>query len=141
MMELNQAKVPIPSSHLPPASSLTADTLPAALSTLFNPSPALESYIVPYLLPHTPFPSYDELVALVRPKLRALASSSSDRDISLLHDILAAHPRLGAKKVEGGLSHGEQAGLRAGLGEDTEMEELERLNEEYERLYEGLRCV
>ena len=55
----------------------------------------------------------------------------------MLLEILSAHPRLGAKKVESAQSQAEQRSL----GGKEERETLERLNEEYEEQFPGLRYV
>jgi 2-oxo-4-hydroxy-4-carboxy--5-ureidoimidazoline (OHCU) decarboxylase len=55
----------------------------------------------------------------------------------VLLDILSAHPRLGAKKVESEQSQAEQKSL----GNEHERAELQRLNEEYEKTFPGLRYV
>jgi 2-oxo-4-hydroxy-4-carboxy--5-ureidoimidazoline (OHCU) decarboxylase len=58
-------------------------------------------------------------------------------DSTVLLDILSAHPRLGAKKVDSEQSQAEQKSL----GNESERAELQRLNEEYEKKFPGLRYV
>ncbi|EUC31007.1 hypothetical protein COCCADRAFT_7034 [Bipolaris zeicola 26-R-13] len=125
------------SPSLPPISSLPHSpdsTLTTTLDLLFEPSPALHTLTLP-VLRSTTFPSYAILITAIGTQLRALAASSTPDDAQRLQDILSAHPRLGAKKVESEQSRSEQANL-AGEGE-----ELKVLNEEYEAVFPGLRYV
>ncbi|EWC48210.1 hypothetical protein DRE_02314 [Drechslerella stenobrocha 248] len=120
---------------------LPAERRAELLSHLFEPCDALSTLIVPSL-GHRPFASYDDLIAHVRDELLHLKqASSSESDQLLLLQILSAHPRLGAKKVDSTHSRSEQASL----GGPTEAAELERLNEEYEQRFPGecsaLYCV
>ncbi|EUC46241.1 hypothetical protein COCMIDRAFT_93268 [Bipolaris oryzae ATCC 44560] len=122
---------------LPPISSLPHSpdtTLTTTLDLLFEPSPALHTLTLP-VLRSTTFPSYAVLITAIGTQLRALTASSTPEDAERLQEILCAHPRLGAKKVESEQSRAEQANL-AGEGE-----ELKDLNEEYEVTFPGLRYV
>jgi|SRR5579859_60226 len=119
---------------LPSASTLLS--LPDAsveevLNLLFEPSPALSSILIPQIRT-TPLGSYFELARLAYEELSSLPPTSP-----LLLSILSAHPRLGAKKVESAQSQSEQKSL----GNENMRAELQRLNEEYEAKYPGLRYV
>lgn len=59
--------------------------------------------------------------------------------MKLLETVLAAHPRLGEKRVESERSRAEQAQLQG--GGDTEGEVLARWNRLYEERFPGLRYV
>ena len=67
-----------------------------------------------------------------------LMESVSTSDKVWLDKILAAHPRLGEKKVDSELSRKEQAQFQSGA---EEAERLRKLNEEYEEKFPGLRYV
>ena len=126
----------LPTTSLPPASTLP--TLPSStqstiLSLLFEPSPSLHTTLSPLL--QTPHPSYSSLISSIKSHLLSLRTT----DPTLLLSILSSHPRLGAKKVESAQSQAEQAKLQEGAKEEGE--ELARLNEEYERVFPGLRFV
>ena len=101
------------------------------MSLLFEPTPELTSLLIPLIHTHNP-PTYHSLSQLALSKLSSLPPTSP-----LLHAILAAHPRLGAKKVDSEHSQAEQKSL----GSDVEREQLRELNEEYERRFPGLRYV
>jgi 2-oxo-4-hydroxy-4-carboxy--5-ureidoimidazoline (OHCU) decarboxylase len=122
------------SSSLPPASSLQSlpdEEVCQVLSLLFEPSPALHSLILP-LIRSRSLPTYSDLAHATREAL-----SSLSMDSTVLLDILSAHPRLGAKKVDSEQSQAEQKSL----GNENELAELQRLNEEYEKKFPGLRYV
>ncbi|KAK4977313.1 hypothetical protein LTR66_010779 [Elasticomyces elasticus] len=129
-------------SKLPPISSL--QTLPTndralILDALFEPSQPLHTLSVELLHTQT-FQSYDDLIATIGNQLSDLAESASTSDTRWLESILGAHPQLGAEKVESAQSAAEQAQLRGGDGEE-DGERLRVLNEEYERVFPGLRYV
>ena len=113
-------------------------TLTHILDLLFEPSPPLAALALP-VLRTTPFPSYAVLITAITAQLRALASSGDPASISTLSEILGAHPRLGAKKVDSAQSQAEQAQLQRGA--DEEKEALASLNREYEERFPGLRYV
>ncbi|KAF2087998.1 hypothetical protein K490DRAFT_6117, partial [Saccharata proteae CBS 121410] len=134
---------------LPPLSTLpTAPTgdRTYTLDLLFEPSQPLQTLALP-LLSSTTFQSYSDLIAAIGVLMTELAESASSSDTVWLEKILGAHPRLGEKRVESGLSREEQAHLKAGGGEggegeaETEQKELERLNALYEAAFPGLRYV
>ena len=122
---------------LPPAStlpSLPPSTQTQVLDLLFEPSPPLHTLALPLLQSQT-FPSYTALISALHSQLLTLAST----DIATLSEILCSHPRLGEKRVDSEQSRKEQAQLNKG-GEE-EVEELRRLNAEYEKVFPGLRYV
>jgi len=118
---------------LPPITTLSSS--PAQIQTvldhLFEPCPTLYTLVASHL-PRS-FASYDEFADFVADLLFAL----DDQDKLL--DVLGAHPRLGAKRVESVHSQGEQRSLAADGGEEAER--LERLNDEYERAFPGMKYV
>lgn len=116
---------------------LTTDERAAILDLLFEPSTQLHTLSVPLLHEKT-FKSYDDLIAAVGVQLTDLSESASSSDTKWLEDILGSHPRLGAKKVESAQSQAEQSQLQ---GNAEEAEQLQALNDEYERKYPGLRYV
>ncbi|KAK6536456.1 hypothetical protein TWF281_000691 [Arthrobotrys megalospora] len=124
---------------LPPISSLASlstDERAEVLSHLFEPCDALNTLVVSQL-GSTTFTTYSDLISHVQNELLRLKGSSSSSDTEWLLKILSAHPRLGAKKVDSAHSRNEQASL----GGPTEAAELERLNNEYEERFPGMRFV
>jgi len=120
---------------LPPASSLRSlpdESINQILSVLFEPSPSLTSLLLPLIRHDTSITTYTDLANLARKTLLSLATTDP-----VLLEILSAHPRLGAKKVESAQSQAEQRSL----GGEEERERLARLNEEYEEHFPGLRYV
>ena len=127
--------------HLPPISSiptLTTTERAAILDMLFEPCTALHTLSVEHLHEET-FESYNALIASIGKQLTELQHSISTSDTEWLDKILAAHPRLGEKKVDSAQSRGEQAGLNTDGEEETE--QLRELNKEYEEKFPGLRYV
>jgi 2-oxo-4-hydroxy-4-carboxy--5-ureidoimidazoline (OHCU) decarboxylase len=127
------------SYHLPPVSSIlnvSTTERAAILDALFEPCTALHTLSVELLGTET-FASYSALVAAIAQQLTDLQNSISTSDTEWLDKILAAHPRLGEKKVDSEQSRGEQAALNAGGGEE-EAEKLRGLNREYEKTFPGL---
>jgi hypothetical protein len=130
------------SYHLPPIESvpnLSTTERAAILDALFEPCKALHTLSVELLGTET-FTSYSALIGAVGQQLTDLMNSISTSDKEWLDKILAAHPRLGEKKVDSVQSRGEQAALSAGGGEE-EAEKLRLLNVEYEETFPGLRYV
>lgn len=130
---------------LPPISSLPnlpTQELASILDTLFEPCTQLHTLSIDLLRSNT-FSSYDALIAAVGAQLTALFESTSTSDTEWLNAILSAHPRLGEKVVESEQSRMEQAGLNANAdgGGEEDAEELRVLNEEYEKVFPGLRYV
>ena len=126
---------------LPPISSLptlTSSERAAILDLLFEPCVQLHTLSVA-LLQQRKFSSYEDMIATIGVQLTDLAESTSTSDKDWVESILAAHPRLGEKKVDSHQSRAEQAQLNA--GEDSEIMYLETLNEEYEKTFPGLRYV
>ncbi|KAH0547571.1 hypothetical protein FGG08_000296 [Glutinoglossum americanum] len=118
--------------------TLPAESRAAILDVLFEPSEPLRA-LSAGLLAGNSFASYDALVAAVGRQLEVLLESSSAGDAEWLDGILTAHPRLGEKKVDSALSRGEQAGLNQGGSQEGER--LRALNEDYEKVFPGLRYV
>jgi 2-oxo-4-hydroxy-4-carboxy--5-ureidoimidazoline (OHCU) decarboxylase len=143
---------PLDSLPLPAAlPSQSEATLTQILDLLFEPTPALHPMMLPTMTTTT-FDSYAALIEVVRAQLMVLgrlAEESVDARAKL-EEILAAHPRLGEKKVDSALSRMEQAQLQVGKGgagnaddaaAQAEADELARLNAEYEEKFPGLRYV
>ena len=128
-------------NKLPPISAvpgLQANERAAILDRLFEPCVPLHTLSVG-LMHDQKFDHYDDLIASIALQLTALAESNPASDTQWLHDILAAHPRLGEKKVNSSQSSAEQAHLRKEGGEvDSNLAELNRL---YEKAFPGLRYV
>ncbi|KAK9488620.1 Oxo-4-hydroxy-4-carboxy-5-ureidoimidazoline decarboxylase [Lipomyces starkeyi] len=123
--------------ELPPPSafpSLSKEDRITIITHLFERSPALESLILSVFVSVT---SYGKLVAYSRALLLKLSSESQKdpRKREVLMEILAAHPRLGARKIDSAHSVAEQASLQG------EAEALAVLNKEYEEKFPGLRYV
>lgn len=110
----------------------------AVLSLLFEPCEALQFLIFQDVLNSQSFASYPEFIETVRKVLLHLLSSSSQIPDSKIPAIIAAHPRLGAKKVESKLSKAEQATL---VDNQAETVILNGLNKTYEETFPGLRYV
>jgi 2-oxo-4-hydroxy-4-carboxy--5-ureidoimidazoline (OHCU) decarboxylase len=128
------------SHHLPPIATVpNLSTIERAtiLDTLFEPCTALHTLSLD-LLHTTTFEGYEELITAVGRQLTELMESVSTSDKVWLDKILAAHPRLGEKKVDSELSRKEQAQFQSGA---EEAERLRKLNEEYEEKFPGLRYV
>ena len=126
---------------LPPIAglpSLQTAELASILDHLFEPSVPLHTLSVD-LLRDQSFSSYDDLVASIGLQLTHLAESSSTSDSEWLDSILAAHPRLGEKKIDSTQSKAEQAQLA--LGASNGQDKLSELNALYERTFPGLRYV
>lgn len=126
------------SYHLPPIASvpdLTTIERAAVLDTLFEPCIALHTLTID-LLHTTMFESYDDLITAVGRQMKDLSESNLISDTEWLDKILAAHPRLGEKRVDSEQSRGEQAQLNTGVEEEAE--QLRRLNIRYECAFPGL---
>ena len=121
-------------SSLPPASSLHSlpnDDIEEIINLLFEPSKTLTSLLIPEIRT-SPISTYVDISNIVRKKLHSLPFDSQ----SLLQ-ILSAHPRLGAQKVDSAQSQSEQRSL----GNESERAQLQKLNVEYEATFPGLRYV
>lgn len=128
-------------STFPPVSALPSlDThqRAAVLDTLFEPCDQLHTLSVD-TLHRQAFESYDDMIASIGVQMSALAESTSTSDTVWLDAILAAHPRLGAAKVDSAQSRAEQAQLNQGGSQEVEM--LTQLNQQYEETFPGLRYV
>lgn len=128
-------------NKLPPISivlGLQTGQRAAILDRLFEPCIPLHTLSVG-LMRDQKFAHYDDFIATIGLQLTALAESNSTSDTQWLHEILAAHPRLGEKKVNSAQSSAEQAHLK---GEDGEVDSnLAELNRRYEKAFPGLRYV
>ena len=118
--------------------SLPTEQLATILDHLFEPSVPLHTLSID-LLRDQAFSSYDDLIASIGLQLTHLADSSSTSDSQWLESILAAHPRLGEKKVDSTQSKAEQAQLAVDAGDGQD--KLSELNALYERTFPGLRYV
>jgi len=105
------------------------------LDALFEPCTALHTLSIDLFHTQT-FSSYDDLIASVGMQLTELSESSSTTDTAWLHSILAAHPRLGASKVDSVQSRAEQAQLNTGAADEAE--KLKHANDLYEQTFPGL---
>lgn len=126
--------------------ALSAEERASVLSQLFEPCQALSDLVLDQLVQNM-FSSYDEVIEHVRGLLLGLQSSialapiaehidlqRTSADTCQLLQILGAHPRLGAKKIESEHSKKEQASL---AGSQDEAEQLRQLNDEYENTFPG----
>lgn len=131
----------MPGFQLPPIEgvpSLSTIERAAVLDALFEPCDALHTLSIDLL--HTEnFQSYNDLIANVGVQLTDLAESPSVSDTEWLDNILGAHPRLGAKKVDSAQSQAEQAQLNTGGEEEARI--LKDLNDDYEKTFPGLKYV
>lgn len=121
--------------RLPPVETLREleeRKIEEVLDLLFEPSKSFHSLLIPEIKKSTSLNSYSDLVSLAKRCLDSLP-----KDSSILLSILSSHPRLGAKKVDSAQSQNEQKSL----GNEIERRELEKLNEEYETQFPGLRYV
>ena len=115
------------------------------IDSLFEPNDMLHAMIEEaedreVFLKLTEYKSYDELIDAVKGYIEDITMGGRPGEgYELLDQILQAHPRLGAKKVESAQSQAEQAQLNQG-GED-EAKKLAELNEDYEKQFPGLRYV
>lgn len=125
-------KYRLPSAALIPA--LPTDGRVKVLAHLFEPCDALNTLALEYLAAG-PFDNYDEVITLVKQLLVDLKDTESPSNTAWLLKILAAHPRLGAKKIDCELSKLEQASLAA--GNEEEVIKLRNLNKQYEDEFPG----
>ena len=126
----------LPAIETVPSSS--TEERAGVLDTLFEPCTQLHTLSVE-TLGETKFDSYSALIDVVGRQLQSLYESRLESDLKWLNDILAAHPRLGEKKVDSEQSREEQTQLNQ--GEPGEGEKLAKLNQEYEEKFPGLRYV
>lgn len=108
------------------------------LDVLFEPCRQLHTLSVESLKENT-YGSYAELVGDIGRQLQVLYNSNLSSDEKWLNEILAAHPRLGEKKVDSEQSRAEQAQLNQ--GDPEEAVKLAKLNEAYETTFPDLRYV
>lgn len=120
--------------------SLSTDRRAQILDTLFEPCTQLHTLSVS-TLHGTTYSDYAALISAIGDQLKSLLNSSSTSDTKWLDAILAAHPRLGEKRVDSELSRQEQAQLQNANGEKGEVEGLAEVNRQYEERFNGLRYV
>lgn len=108
------------------------------LDVLFEPCRQLHTLSIESLKENT-YGSYDELIGDIGRQLQVLYNSDLASDEKWLNEILAAHPRLGEKKVDSEQSRAEQAQLNQ--GDPEEAVKLAKLNEAYEKTFPDLRYV
>lgn len=113
-------------------SSLDQSEKSKALGLLFEPCPTLVDLVLP--LTNHKYNSWTELIERVRQELHKL--KPADPRVS---GIIAAHPRLGAKKVDSAQSQAEQKSL--GSQSESEAQLLLDANNKYEETFPGLRYV
>ncbi|KIW86014.1 hypothetical protein Z517_01408 [Fonsecaea pedrosoi CBS 271.37] len=118
--------------------TLDAEQRAQILDILFEPCQQLHTLSVS-LLREQSFPTYDSLIDAVGQQLLGLFRSNLESDQKWLEAILAAHPRLGEKKVDSEQSRKEQAQLNQGGTEEAE--KLATMNRKYEDKFPGLRYV
>lgn len=107
------------------------------LDMLFEPCTQLHTLSLELLRTET-FVSYNELADAVGRQLHDLCESRLESDRRWLDSILAAHPRLGEKRVDSVQSRAEQAQLQ---GDSEADRRLAALNTQYEQMFPGLRYV
>lgn len=126
---------------LPPIESvpsLSTEDRAEILDLLFEPCRQLHTLSIESLKENN-YGSYAELIGDVGRQLRVLYNSNLASDEKWLIEILAAHPRLGEKKVDSEQSRAEQAQLNQ--GDPEEGVKLAKLNQAYEEAFPGLRYV
>lgn len=114
------------------------------IDALFEPNDTLHAIIqgaegLEGFLKLTEYNSYEELIDAVKMHIEAVTHGRPGEGNEVLDKILAAHPRLGAKKVESAQSQAEQEQLNK--GGEGEAKKLAALNGEYEKRFPGLRYV
>lgn len=138
---MSAAAIPEPMSYsLPPASQLhelPVDQQKETLGHLFEPCETLSTFIIETVLSRR-VASYHELIESTRSEL--IKFLSTDEENPAVAKIIAAHPRLGPAKNQTLSLHStsEQKSL---AGTKEESQQLLNLNEEYERVFPGLRYV
>jgi 2-oxo-4-hydroxy-4-carboxy--5-ureidoimidazoline (OHCU) decarboxylase len=124
---------------LPPINVLSSSPhqIQEILDHLFEPSPSLYS-LVASQLPRE-FSDWDAFCDWVGGLLLQLLNNANANNYNdeLLLEILGAHPRLGAAKVDSAHSQAEQRSLAS--GDEEEGAKLQRLNEEYEKTFPGMK--
>lgn len=124
---------------LPPFESFmhgTSEIQNGIVELLFEKSDALNLLIHERVIPSRPI-DYIALVQGTREALIDLLNTKSND--GRIPAIIAAHPRLGASKVDSVSSQKEQASLQA--ASEIEAEQLKALNQQYEDTFPGLRYV
>lgn len=113
---------------------LPTDGRVKVLAHLFEPCDALNTLALEYLATG-PFDNYDEVITLIKQLLIDLKDTDSPSNTAWLLKILAAHPRLGEKRIDSEHSRLEQASLTA--ESEEEGIKLKALNKQYEETFPG----
>lgn len=113
---------------------LPTDGRVKVLAHLFEPCDALNTLALEYLATG-PFDNYDEVITLIKQLLIDLKDTDSPSNTAWLLKILAAHPRLGEKRIDSEHSRLEQASLTA--ESEEEVIKLKTLNKQYEETFPG----
>ncbi|ODQ66094.1 hypothetical protein NADFUDRAFT_24746 [Nadsonia fulvescens var. elongata DSM 6958] len=137
----------LPPSEIIHTYSLSKDEKTTLLHHLFEPCPALVAYLLPLVLdkesPDTPYESYQTFIEYSRKALIRLIQDGINQGTGevdpRISEIIAAHPRLGARKVDSQHSQAEQKSLEASSVEEAQ--KLHYLNNLYEKTFPGLRYV
>lgn len=130
--------------HISEVRNISDEEFLRIIDSLFEPNDTLHAIIqgaedLDVLLKSTEYKSYDELIDAVKTHIEDVTYGRPGEGDECLDEILQAHPRLGAKKVESAQSQAEQAQLNK--GGEAEAAKLAALNYEYERVFPGLRYV
>ncbi|VVT49729.1 uncharacterized protein SAPINGB_P002414 [Magnusiomyces paraingens] len=128
---------------IPALKKASYEDVAASLGLLFEPTEALNKLIYSALVEPpavaTTYSTYPELIESVRFLLLSQPIPSSASALNpAIANIISAHPRLGAKKVDSAQSQAEQASLQR---DPKDLERVRVLNEEYEKTFPGLRYV
>lgn len=122
----------------------SSSELSVVIAHLFEPTSFLTNLIYTNLISPSSssspsFSTYPEFIECVRKLLLDLPipSSSSSLDPGIAN-VIGAHPRLGAKKVDSAQSQKEQSSLQRS---PKDLEKIRLLNSIYERTFPGLRYV
>lgn len=142
---------------IPPStklSSLPYEKVSSVLGLLFEPTDSLNKLIYTTIIQSSStsnsnsnsnsLDSYPTLIEKVRTLLLTSIDPSDDSQKDLVSEIIAAHPRLGSKKVDSEQSKKEQASLQSGSQQDQQQQlqqKLNELNQVYEKTFPGLRFV
>lgn len=139
---------------IPPStklSSLPYEKVSSVLGLLFEPTDSLNKLIYTTIIQPSSsssnsnsnsLDSYPTLIEKVRTLLLTSINPSDDSQKDLVSEIIAAHPRLGSKKVDSEQSKKEQASLQSGSQQQLQLQQkLNELNQVYEKTFPGLRFV
>lgn len=132
------------SYQLPPVSqlsSLTQSEQDELITHLFEPSSTIFTYLRPYL--STSYSSYLDFIETSRTAFLKLSKDKTRDELiqdERISEIIACHPRLGVPKTVKLSEHSanEQKSLQS---DDSTIQKFITLNENYEKVYPGLRFV